>query len=163
RHGPMVLGTCRRLLNNDADAEDAFQATFLVLAKRAASVVPRAMVGNWLYGVGRRTALEGRGAAARRPGEERGGPAGGPGRAAGAWSDLRPLLDGELGRLPDKYRAALVLCDLEGKSRQEAARQLGWPEGTLSCRLARGRALLARRLKRRGVALTGAVLAAALA
>ncbi len=165
RHGPMVLGTCRRLLNNEADAEDAFQATFLVLAKRAASVVPRAMVGNWLYGVARRTALKARAAAARRRAKEREAAtmAEREAPAAGAWSDLRPLLDGELGRLPDKYRAALVLCDLEGKSRQEAARQLGWPEGTLSCRLARGRAMLAKRLRRRGVALTGAALAAALA
>jgi RNA polymerase sigma factor (sigma-70 family) len=165
RHGPMVLGTCRRLLNNEADAEDAFQATFLVLAKRAASVVPRAMVGNWLYGVARRTALKARVAAARRRAKEREAAkmAEREEPADGAWSDLRPLLDRELGTLPDKYRAALVLCDLEGKPRQEAARQLGWPEGTLSCRLARGRALLARRLKRRGLTLTAAALAAALA
>ena len=108
RHGPMVLGTCRRLLNNDADAEDAFQATFLVLARRAASVVPRAMVGNWLYGVARRTALKARSAAARRRAREREAAkmAESAAPADGAWSDLRPLLDSAN---PDMGRRAMAV------------------------------------------------------
>src|SRR5262245_42678971 len=134
RHGPMVLGVCRRVLGHEQDAEDAFQATFLVLVRRAASVVPRDLVGNWLYGVARRTALKAKAAASRRqaqerpledvPGTER--------REEGPGPDLRPLLDQELSRLPDRYRAPVVLCDLEGRSRGEAARQLGCPEGTVS-------------------------------
>jgi RNA polymerase sigma factor (sigma-70 family) len=165
RHGPMVLGVCQRLLGNRHDAEDAFQATFLVLVRRAAAVVPRDLVGNWLYGVAYRTALEARAANARRKRKEsRVAPltrtADVPEEAA--WRELRPLLDRELARLPDKYRAAVVLCDLEGKSRREAARLLGWPEGTLSTRLLRGRQRLAGRLAGRGLALSGGVLTATL-
>jgi RNA polymerase sigma factor (sigma-70 family) len=160
RHGPMVLGVCRRVLANLHDAEDAFQATFLVLVRRAGSVAPRERVGNWLYGVAYRTALEARAAAARRRTKERrlrerARPEASPDES---WSDLRPLLDRELSRLPEKYRAPVILCDLEGKARREAARILGWPEGTLSCRLARARALLAGRLKRHGLALSAGTL-----
>jgi RNA polymerase sigma factor (sigma-70 family) len=153
RHGPMVLGVCRRVLRHEQDAEDAFQATFLVLACRAAAVRPRHLVGNWLHGVARRTALAARRAAARRLARER--------RASAATptsyttepdsADLRAAIDAEVSRLPEKYRAPVVLCDLEGRTHREAARQLGWSEGTLSGRLSRARALLARRLIRRGV------------
>jgi RNA polymerase sigma-70 factor (ECF subfamily) len=161
RHGPMVLGVCRRILHNLADAEDAFQATFLVLVRRGHAVRPRGQVGNWLYGVACRVAGEARRAAARRRAREA--------RAmvrvdAGATpaDDLWPVLDQELSRLPDRYRAPVVLCDVEGKTRKEAACQLGWSEGTVSSRLSRARLLLARRLTRRGVGLTGAGLAVAL-
>jgi RNA polymerase sigma-70 factor (ECF subfamily) len=162
RHGPMVLGVCRRVLRNPYDADDAFQATFLVLVRRAASVQPPGKVGNWLYGVAYRTALELRRAAVRRrakealaiPSTE---------ETDDVWADLRPLLDQELSRLPDRYRGPVVLCDLEGQTQKEAARRLGCPEGTVSSRLARGRALLARRLKRHGAALAGVGITAALA
>jgi RNA polymerase sigma factor (sigma-70 family) len=162
RHGPMVLGVCRRLVGNAHDAEDAFQATFLVLVRKAATVRPAGMVGNWLYGVAQRTALEARRAAARRRAKEaRAAP-----RAAtpeDPLADLRSLLDREVARLPERYRVALVLCDLEGTTRKEAARQLALPEGTVASRLGRARSILARRLTRRGVTLAGGVVASALA
>src|SRR5437867_233685 len=131
RHGPMVWGVCRRILRHHHDAEDAFQATFLVLVRKAASVLPRGLLANWLYGVARQTALKARATVATREGRERQmttmpEPAG---REQDLWCDLQPLLDEELSRLPDKYRAVLVLCDLEGKTRKEAARQLRVPEG----------------------------------
>ncbi len=164
RHGPMVWGVCRRVLSNHHDAEDAFQATFLVLVRRAASVRPREQVGNWLYGVAHQTALKARALRARRRTTERqltDMPE--PAVPANDLSnDLQPLLDQELSRLPDKYRVAIVLCDLEGKTRKEAAQQLGLPEGTLAGRLTRGRALLARRLVRHTAALSGGSLAAIL-
>jgi RNA polymerase sigma factor (sigma-70 family) len=164
RHGPMVLGVCRRVLRNHHDAEDAFQATFLVLVRRAA-VVPPGAVGNWLYGVAYRTALDARRAAARRrtqevleedlPQRES--------ESLEAWRELRPLLDEELNRLPDKFRSAVVLCDLEGRTRAEAALHLGVPEGTVSGRLTTARRLLAARLTRRGITLSAAGLAGVLA
>ncbi|HEX5272859.1 MAG TPA: sigma-70 family RNA polymerase sigma factor [Gemmataceae bacterium] len=165
RHGPMVLGVCRRVLAHAHDAEDAFQATFLVLARRAGSVVPRERVGNWLYGVAYRTALKAKSAAARRRARER-QVADMPEPAApegDVWPDLRSLLDRELERLPEKYRTPVVLCDLEGSTHKEAARQLGCPEGTVSTRLTRAREMLARRLARHGLALSGVGLALALA
>jgi RNA polymerase sigma factor (sigma-70 family) len=165
RHGPMVLGACRRVLRHEQDAEDAFQATFLVLARKAASVGRRELLGNWLYGVAHRTALDARAAAARRRARERQvSPMPEPEvrDGADAGPDLRPLLDQELSRLPDKYRVPVVLCDLEGRTRREVARQLGIPVGTLSGRLTTSRRMLARRLARRGLALSGAALTAAL-
>jgi RNA polymerase sigma factor (sigma-70 family) len=162
RHGPMVLGVCRRVLQNTHDAEDAFQATFVVLLRKAASILPREYVGNWLYGVAYRTALKARTMAAKRRFKESQVRTM-PKREAfdsAVWHDLQPVLDQELNRLPDKYRLPVVLCDLEGKSRKEVARQLGWPEGTVSGRLARARQMLARRLGRYGVALSGGALAA---
>ncbi|HEV3263187.1 MAG TPA: sigma-70 family RNA polymerase sigma factor [Gemmataceae bacterium] len=162
RHGPMVLGVCRRVIGNPHDADDAFQATFLVLVRKAASIRPREAVGNWLYGVAHRTALEARGRLARRRAKERQvevmpQPEVEPDEL---WRDLQPLLDHELSRLPDKYRLPVVLCDLEGRSRQEVARQLAIPAGTLSSRLATARQTLARRLARHGLAVSGASLAA---
>jgi RNA polymerase sigma factor (sigma-70 family) len=165
RHGPMVLGVCRRLLHSHQDAEDAFQATFLVLVRRAAAVRPRALVANWLHGVAYRTALKARTLAARRGRRETQvtdmpEP---PVSVAEPWDELRPILDQELSRLADKFRVPIVLCLLEGTSHKEAARQLGWPQGTLAGRLSRGRALLARRLARRGVVLSAGALALLLA
>ena len=164
RHGPMVLGVCRRVLRNHHDAEDAFQATFLVLVRKAASILPREKVGSWLYGVAYHAALKARATAARRRARERQVRVM-PQRATvseGLWHDLEPLLDQELARLPDHYRLPVVLCNLEGKTRKEAARQLGWPEGTVAGRLARGRALLTKRLTRHGLPVSGGVLAAVL-
>jgi RNA polymerase sigma factor (sigma-70 family) len=159
RHGPMVLGVCRRVLHNLHDAEDALQATFLVLVRRASSLRSPGMIGNWLYGVAYRTALHAREAAARRRAKEaevvaRTEP------PDDTWIELRAVLDQELQRLPKKYRAIVALCDLEGRTRKEVARHLGWPEGTVASRLARGRVLLAKRLNRHGIAITGATLAA---
>jgi RNA polymerase sigma factor (sigma-70 family) len=165
RHGPMVLGVCRRILSNGHDAEDAFQAAFLVLVRKAGSVQPRELVGNWLYGVAYRTALEARSVLARRRKLE---------KQVSAMPelsrpesecapDLRPLLDEELSRLPDKYRTPVVLCDLDGRSRKEVARALRIPEGTLSSRLATARRLLAQRLSRRGLGISAVTLTAILA
>jgi RNA polymerase sigma factor (sigma-70 family) len=163
RHGPMVLAVCRRVLRHEHDAEDAFQAAFLVLAKKAAAV-RTGCLGSWLYGVAYRTALAARAAGVRRRARERQVKAmPHPEVAAAEAEDWRPLLDHEMSRLPEKYRAAVVLCDLEGRSRREAARLLGLPEGTLSSRLATARRQLARRLRRYGLALSGGALATVLA
>jgi RNA polymerase sigma factor (sigma-70 family) len=164
RHGAMVLGVCKRVLGHAQDAEDAFQATFLVLARKAAAAARGQVVASFLYGVAYRTALCGRAKALRRRATERQvqtmpHPEVLPPEA----QDWRPLLDRELSRLPEKYRAAIVLCDLEGKTRREAARQLKLPEGTLSTRLATGRQMLARRLTQAGLVLSGGALAAAVA
>ena len=161
RHGAMVLGVCRRVLRHEADAEDAFQATFLVLVRKAGTVQPPDHVGHWLYGVAYRTALRAKALEARRRMKERAAPRP-QGHQDGIWQDVLPLLDQELSGLPEKYRIPVVLCDLEGKSRKEVARILGCLEGTLSSRLARARTLLARRLYRRGVVLSGGALAAVL-
>jgi RNA polymerase sigma factor (sigma-70 family) len=164
RHGPMVWGVCRRLLADANDADDAFQGTFLVLAQKAASIRRRDSAGSWLHGVAYRVARRIRAAASARRAHERqamSAPQLDPAREA-AWRELRPLLDEELTRLPEKYRAPLVLCYLEGKTREEAARHLSWPEGTVAGRLARGRDLLRDRLARRGIALSATALASAL-
>ena len=136
----MVLGVARRVLGNLHDAEDAFQATFLVLARKAAVVRPRDMVANWLYGVACRTALKARTMSERRRAREKQVLTMPEPEIAtrDPGCDLEPLIDQELARLPDKYRTAIVFCDLEGKTRKEAARQLKIPEGTLSSRLALG-------------------------
>jgi RNA polymerase sigma factor (sigma-70 family) len=163
RHGPMVLGLCRRLLRDGPDVEDAFQAVFLVLVRKAAAVGRRELLGNWLYGVAFRVASDLRAQAARRarrrsrldPGE----------LAAPDGPDapeLPALLDAEVARLPDKYRRPVVLCYLQGQTNEEAARQLSWPVGTVKGRLSRARDLLRSRLARRGLALSAAALAEAL-
>jgi RNA polymerase sigma factor (sigma-70 family) len=164
RHGPMVLAVCRRILHDFHHAEDAFQATFLILARKAATVTRHESVSGWLYQVAYHTALEASAANDRRRGRER-LMNDMPQReeAPAEAQDWRPLLDRELHHLPEKYRAAIVLCDLEGRTRKDAARLLKVPEGTLSSRLATGRQMLAKRLTRCGVALSGGVLAAALA
>jgi RNA polymerase sigma-70 factor (ECF subfamily) len=157
RHGPMVWGVCRRVLLDHHDAEDAFQATFLVLARRAASVVPREKVGNWLYGVAYQTARKARAMRAKRRLRES-QVQGVPERAAPSdvpTGNLSEWLDHELSRLPEKYRTPIVLCELEGKTHGEAAAHLGWPIGTVSGRLSRARAMLAKRLTRRGVSISG--------
>jgi RNA polymerase sigma factor (sigma-70 family) len=165
RHGPMVWGVCLRILRHPHDAEDAFQATFLVLVRKAASLVSRELVANWLYGVAHQTALKARATAAKRKERERQVTEMPEPLAEhqDLWHDLQPLLDRELSRLPDKYRIPVVLCDLEGKTRKAAAEQLGCPEGTVAGRLARARALLAKRLARHGLPVSGAALAAVLA
>jgi RNA polymerase sigma factor (sigma-70 family) len=160
RHGLMVWNVCGRLLRNIHDTEDAFQATFLVLVRKAASIVPREMVANWLYGVAFQTARKAKAVAARRQAREKQvtnipEPAI---QESEDWHDLRPVLDRELSHLPDKYRSAILYCDLEGKTRKEAAAYLGIPEGTLSGWLTRGRAILAKRLSRRGLSGSGVVL-----
>lgn len=165
RHGPMVWGICRRILGNHHDTEDAFQATFLVLVRKAASIAPKEMVGNWLYGVAHQTALKARATAAKRKKREcqvTTMPEASV-KDQEIWSDLEPFLDLELSRLPDKYRVVILLCDLQGRTQKEAARQIGCPEGTVATRLARGRVLLAKRLARHGLAVSGGVLAVALA
>ncbi|HKB04271.1 MAG TPA: sigma-70 family RNA polymerase sigma factor, partial [Gemmataceae bacterium] len=165
RHGPMVFGVCRRLLGHAQDAEDAFQATFLVLARRAATVAPRDLVGPWLYGVAFRTAQEARRMAARRRARET--PLADPPHPAvepnSIPSDLSAVLDQELSRLPDRLRLPVVLCDLEGRTRRDVARQLGIADGTLSNRLAAARRQLAKRLTSRGVTLPAGGLAVVLA
>ncbi len=153
RHGPMVLGVCKRVVGHGHNAEDAFQATFLILVRRAESIQPREMVGHWLYGVAYRTALSARHAAFRRWSREKslGEMALADQNSGPASTDWLPLLDREIHRLPEIYRRPVVLCELQGKSRREAARLLGLSEGTLSSRLAKARKQLALRLKSRGL------------
>ena len=166
RHGPLVFGVCRRVTGHPQDAEDACQATFLQLAKKAGSLRNAALLGNWLSGVAFRVAWRARRSAARRRAREvpvavlPDQPAPAPTPLA---PELAPILDAELAALPACYRDAIVLCDLRGASREEAAAALGIPEGTLSSRLANGRKRLAARLTRRGVALSAAALPLAVA
>jgi RNA polymerase sigma factor (sigma-70 family) len=160
RHGPMVLGVCGRTLPNRADVEDAFQATFLVFVHKAASIRPRGMVGNWLYGVARNTALKARAMGAKRLAKEHQAASRKSQAAEPTWDDVQTVLDVELSALPDKYRAAIVLCDVEGNSLKDAARHLRCPLGTVATRLTRGRSLLAKRLAKRGIVPSVATLTA---
>jgi RNA polymerase sigma factor (sigma-70 family) len=164
RHGPMVLHVCQRVLKHAHDAEDAFQATFLVLARKAAAIRQGTALGSWLHGVAYRLARKAQAAAARRALREQP-----PSELRLAdplvetiYRELQQVLDVELQGLPAKYRAPLVLCYLEGRTRDEAARQLGWSLGTVKKRLERGRELLRGRLIRRGVSPSSALLAAML-
>ena len=154
RHGPMVQGVCRRMLANSTDADDAFQATFLVFVRKARQLGPSDAIGPWLYGVATRVALRARSEVARRrrmqPITSEIGDA--IDVREGADWESNEILDQELSRLPTKYRHPIVLCYLEGRTHEEAARQLKWPIGTVKGRLARARELLQARLTRRGVA-----------
>ena len=161
-HGPMVLGVCRRILHNEADVEDCFQATFLVLVRKAASIRPRGVVGNWLYGTARKAALKARAMRNLRHRREKEAATEKAGKSFGRDRDLQELLDQELETMPDKYRAAIVLCDLEGLTTAAAAQQVGCSHGSLRVRLVRGRAMLGKRLARHGLAVSGTVLATAL-
>jgi RNA polymerase sigma factor (sigma-70 family) len=165
RHGAMVLSVCRRVLRHTLDAEDACQAAFLVLARRASAIRRRDSLASWLHGVAYRVASDLRRSLIRR--REREGPAADraePDAAADvSWREVRAALDEELTRLPERYRAPLVLCYLEGRTRDEAAGQLGWSAGALHGRLERGRQLLRGRLVRRGLTLSAGLLGTALA
>jgi RNA polymerase sigma factor (sigma-70 family) len=165
RHGPMVLSVCRSVLRNRQDAEDAFQATFLVLAKKAASVRRWEAVASWLHGVAYRVALRARAALARRQAHEARAASPEPAPLADdlSWGEVRATLHAELAALPQRFREPLVLCYLQGLTHDEAARRLGWPDSTVKGRLQRGRALLRARLERRGLGLGAALGAAALA
>lgn len=164
RHGPLVWSVCQRVLGNKHDAEDAFQATFLVLARKAGSIRRQESIGSWLYGVAYRTAVRTRCQAAQRHSHERHA-ADMPkvhGYDAEIWQELQPVLDAELNELPRKYRDPIVLCHLQEKSREEVARQLGCQLGTLKSRLSRGLDKLRARLLRRGVEISTCTLGALL-
>jgi RNA polymerase sigma factor (sigma-70 family) len=161
RHGPTVLGVCRRVLREPAAAEDAFQATFLVLVRKAGSLRRGALLANWLYGVAYRTALRARVEAAKRTAREQAAPARELADPLAEISvrELLAALDEELHRLSSRHRAPLIACYLEGKTRDVAARELGWSVATLGRRLEQGRRLLGGRLARRGLSLPSALLA----
>ncbi len=156
RHGPMVLAVCRRVLRDGHTAEDAFQATFLVLARKAGSLAKPELLANWLYGVARRTAAKAKTEAAKRRFHERQAvrtPPADPSEEL-EWHDLRAVLDEEVSRLPERYRVPVVLCYLQGQTNAEAARRLGCSRGTVATLLARARDKLQRRLTQRGVGLS---------
>jgi RNA polymerase sigma-70 factor (ECF subfamily) len=158
RHGPMVLGVCRRVLGNHHDAEDAFQAVFVLLARKAASIRHPERLASWLYGVAHRTAQKLREGKNRRREVERQAPAGAAPPLPPlelAWREVQQALDEEISRLDGKLRAPLILCYLEGKSHEDAARELGRPLGSMSWLLSRGLAALRERLAGRGLTLTG--------
>jgi RNA polymerase sigma factor (sigma-70 family) len=156
RHGPMVLRTCQSILQNRHDAEDAFQATFLVLSRKARSLWIRDSLGPWLFQVARRVAGSARSEGLRRLNREREAAkmTGSSAIDGTTWDDQGAVVCEELGRLPDRYRAAVVLCDLEGLTQERAAQLLGLPAGTVRSRLARARERLRERLTRRGLAPT---------
>jgi cytochrome c peroxidase len=162
RHGPMVLNVCRGVLSSEADAEDAFQATFLVFARKAASIRKTASVGSWLHGVAYRTALKARAQSVTRQKHE----AGAPPRAVSepddlTWREIQAILHEELTGLAERYRVPLVACYLQGQTQDEAAAQLGLAKSTLKERLERGRSLLRARLLRRGLGPAAALVATA--
>lgn len=164
RHGPMVRGVCHRILRHEQDAEDAFQATFLILARKAATVGNGRAIAGWLHRVAHRVAVRAKAAVRRRV--ERETPLGDVPAAERVpdvvWSDLRPILDEEVNRLPEKYRTPFILCYLAGRTNAEAARELGCPPGSVVSRLAWARERLRTRLARRGVTLSAVAAAAAL-
>jgi RNA polymerase sigma factor (sigma-70 family) len=159
RYGSLVMAVCQRVLQHTQDAEDAFQATFIVLARKAGKIAWKESVANWLHGVACRISFQIRREKSRRQSREKAArelPVAAPDPA---WSELKPVLDEELARLPARYRIPLILCCLEGKSRDEAAAQLGWSAGSLKGRLERGREVLRSRLARRGLTLSAALAA----
>jgi RNA polymerase sigma factor (sigma-70 family) len=159
RHGPLVWGVCRGIVRDHHDAEDCFQAVFLVLARKAASIASRELLANWLYGVAHNVARKAEAVnMKRRAREKQGTEIPEPAAAESLESDLKALLDLELRRLPEKYRVPILLCELQGKSHREAAQQLGWPIGTLSGRLSRAKTMLAANLARRGLAVSAGAL-----
>ncbi len=162
RHGSMVLSVCRAVLHHHHDAEDAFQATFLVLARKASSIRRRENVGSWLHGVAYRVAKKARAAGARRQALEAKWPAAIASADDLSWSEVRTILHAELAALPERFRDPLVLCYLEGLTQEQAARRLAWTAGTVKGRLQRGRDLLRQRLERRGLGLSAALGAVAL-
>ncbi len=165
RHGPMVLSVCRRVLHHTQDAEDAFQATFLVLARKAGSIRKQESVGSWLHGVAYRVSRMSKNKETRRRARQRGIHQQQPAEARDDihWHELRLVLDEELGKLPEKYRTPLVLCYLEGRTRDEAAKQLGVSKAVFRRRLEYGRDQLGRQLARRGLTLSAALSAPLLA
>jgi RNA polymerase sigma factor (sigma-70 family) len=166
RYGGLVMGVCQRVLQHTQDAEDAFQATFMVLARKAGKIAWQDSVANWLHGVACRIAYQVRREKARHQSRSGGivsdhaTPEAAPDPS---WSELKPVLDEELNRLPTRYRIPLILCCLEGKSRDEAATQLGWSLGSLKGRLERGREILRSRLAKRGLTLSAALAATLIA
>ena len=161
RHGPMVLGVCRRVLRNHHDAEDVFQATFLALARKAQHIRQRKALAGWLHRVAYRLSVRHRASSRQRqqadlqalPAQPR------PAEDQVVWSELHHALDEELDRLPEKYRAPLLLCCLAGRTREQAAELMGWTLGTIKMRLERGRQLLRSRLALRGIVIAAALLA----
>jgi RNA polymerase sigma factor (sigma-70 family) len=152
RHGPMVMRTCRGIVHDDHAAEDAFQATFLVLARKAAGLRPRATLGPWLHAAALRVSMSARSASNRRRRKEReAAERSDSGFVEAVWDDRKAIVHDEIGRLPERFRAAVVMCDLEGLTTDEAASQLGWPVGTVRSRLSRGRDRLRARFVRRGL------------
>ncbi len=164
RHGAMVFDLCRNLLGNEADAEDAFQATFLILARKGKTIRKQASVGSWLYGVAYRTACRARANFAKRQRLEPVTPDAALVSPADdlSWREVRGVLHEEITRVSDSLRAPLVLCYLEGKTQEQAAFQLGVSKETVKNRLERARALLRLRLTRRGLGPVAVVLAASL-
>jgi RNA polymerase sigma factor (sigma-70 family) len=160
RHGPMILRACRAILRDEPEAEDAFQATFLALVRRAGAIRVDDSLAPWLYRVACRAAVRARVTSGRRREAERGRPHRASTDPPDDHDDPGPILADELGRLPERHRLPVVLCDLEGRSYEEAARRLGCPVGTLKSRLARARSRLRDRLTRRGLAPAAAMLAA---
>ncbi len=160
RHGELVFRVCYRLLRHRQDAEDAFQAVFLVLARRANDIWPREAVGSWLYGVAYRVALKSRALRAKRQVMVPLNPDFPQREPTVPDVEVAAIVERAVSKLPDVYRAAIVACDLQGLTRGQAAKQLGWSEGTLSGRLSRARKLLASRLRNQGVSLPGAGFAA---
>ncbi len=156
RHGPMVLGVCRRVLHHDQDTEDAFQAAFVVLARKAGTILKHDSVASWLYKVTYRIALRSRAEVVRRQSQRQ--PAiqcaADPVLGDVVRNELRQVLDEEVHRLPEKYRAPILLCYLQGQTNEEAAALLHCPAGTVKIRLSRAREMLRKRLVKRGLALT---------
>src|SRR5260370_29466797 len=167
RHGPMILGLCRRLLQHVQAAEDVFQATFLVLARKAPAIRKQESVGSWLYGVAYRLALKAKIVSARHqarnPVSSRNRVSQGDPLSEITWREVCTALDEELARLPDRCRAPLVLCDLQGMPQDEALQQLGWSKSTFRGRLEEGRKKRCSRLTRRGITLASGLWATLLA
>ncbi len=169
RHGPMVLGVCRHVLNQHHDAEDAFQATFLALARKGGAIRDRRVLAGWLHEVAFRLAVKARASANQRRARERDGMAMSAHAIepdsqdqVAAWNELRPVLHAEVDRLPERYRIPVILSYLEGKTNEEVAALLEWPVGTVKGRLSRARDLLRSRLMRRGLSLSAAFLVTAI-